>query len=893
MDFLVLFSVALAGFLFFGALLGILSFVRTQRLEQEIRSLRRLFEYFETRRSQPAKAAKTVKPKRVQAAVNVPVPQAKPTQAKPIPTLPPLAKKPIGPGFSARVEQSLRGNWLIWVAGIALALGGVFIVQYAAESGWLGPKARIGIALLAGAAMLGFAHYLRSRMGENAALRQSLAPPVLAAAGLVTLYGAIYAAFSLYHLIGGGFAFALLAAIAALALYEALVFGPVIAVFGLIGAFAAPLLIGSDDQNALTLFGYVFVVSAGGLALARMRPWRWNAILALAGGLGWPALYLLGSADTEQFWVLQLYLPTLVAMTCLLGWNQAVQFATWNKLSRPHLSVSTALFTFFAAALLLLWIIAMTDHEARSLAAMAALGLLAVLVSWKREGFAPSVPLLALFAAITLASWPVHQAGIIDAGEQLQRFLGRLNAPYDGPPFLTACFAASALFGFGGYLGSLGHQRRALMVSAAALFPSLALFIAYWRLAGLEADWPYAAAALAISLVILLVLERESKADHRFADHPGVGASFGLGVSAAVLLIFMTLFAQMWLSLALAGQALVTALLWRRFHLPALKVTAIALALTASFRLLAMGEAFDMQIGSWPILNSLLFGLGGSAALLAAAVWVFVDGKHPKTSRTVQSLSSSAITIAVAMVSLQIHHLLAGGDIHASIEFAETGLQISLFAAIALLVRWRLGPVFAFAPKWTERIAFFLSAFGFVFVAGLVSNPWWGWSPETIEGGILFNSLLLVYLLPASLFAGQAWVQNQKKRPLWARWTGALSILGLFVWSTLEVRHGFHGAKLASGAMSDPERYTYSAVWLVFALVLLSFGFLRKRESLRLGGLALLALTSAKVFVFDLAGLDGLLRGLSFLGLGASLMGIGLLYQKLGPPSASKPETKP
>ncbi|MBL4594949.1 MAG: DUF2339 domain-containing protein [Robiginitomaculum sp.] len=42
-----------------------------------------------------------------------------------------------------------------------------------------------------------------------------------------------------------------------------------------------------------------------------------------------------------------------------------------------------------------------------------------------------------------------------------------------------------------------------------------------------------------------------------------------------------------------------------------------------------------------------------------------------------------------------------------------------------------------------------------------------------------------------------------------------------------------------------------------------------------------MAITSIKVFVFDLAGLDGLLRGLSFLGLGASLMGIGLLYQRM------------
>jgi uncharacterized membrane protein len=37
----------------------------------------------------------------------------------------------------------------------------------------------------------------------------------------------------------------------------------------------------------------------------------------------------------------------------------------------------------------------------------------------------------------------------------------------------------------------------------------------------------------------------------------------------------------------------------------------------------------------------------------------------------------------------------------------------------------------------------------------------------------------------------------------------------------------------------------------------------------------------AKVFLFDLAGLEGILRAASFIGLGLALIGIGLAYQKL------------
>jgi uncharacterized membrane protein len=43
-----------------------------------------------------------------------------------------------------------------------------------------------------------------------------------------------------------------------------------------------------------------------------------------------------------------------------------------------------------------------------------------------------------------------------------------------------------------------------------------------------------------------------------------------------------------------------------------------------------------------------------------------------------------------------------------------------------------------------------------------------------------------------------------------------------------------------------------------------------------------------KVFLYDLAQLEGILRALSFIGLGAVLIGIGLVYQKLIFPRSSQ-----
>jgi uncharacterized membrane protein len=78
----------------------------------------------------------------------------------------------------------------------------------------------------------------------------------------------------------------------------------------------------------------------------------------------------------------------------------------------------------------------------------------------------------------------------------------------------------------------------------------------------------------------------------------------------------------------------------------------------------------------------------------------------------------------------------------------------------------------------------------------------------------------------------------------------------------------------------DAEVYAYSAVWIVYALVLLALGILRNSSVLRYASLAVLGVTVGKVFLYDMADLTGLYRVASFLGLGLVLIGIGYAYQR-------------
>ena len=118
------------------------------------------------------------------------------------------------------------------------------------------------------------------------------------------------------------------------------------------------------------------------------------------------------------------------------------------------------------------------------------------------------------------------------------------------------------------------------------------------------------------------------------------------------------------------------------------------------------------------------------------------------------------------------------------------------------------------------------------------------------------------------------------------------------VWGlSLQVRRYFHGEVLTVGRTTDAEQYAYSAVWLVFGVVLLAIGVALKSQAVRLASAAVVILTTLKVFLVDMSGLTGFYQAISFIGLGAVLMGIGLLYQRLlfprRAPGAAAPSPNP
>jgi len=86
--------------------------------------------------------------------------------------------------------------------------------------------------------------------------------------------------------------------------------------------------------------------------------------------------------------------------------------------------------------------------------------------------------------------------------------------------------------------------------------------------------------------------------------------------------------------------------------------------------------------------------------------------------------------------------------------------------------------------------------------------------------------------------------------------------------------------------------FSYSAIWLIYGVALMAIGFRKRSAFVRWQSLILIAFTIIKVFFHDVSELGGSYRILSFIGLGAILLGISFLYQrdwlKLSPRSADK-----
>lgn len=729
--------------------------------------------------------------------------------------------------------ETLVGSRLpVWIGGLALVVGGIFLVRLSIEAGWLTPAIRTALAALFALVLL---------LGSEAARRipatrdDPRIAQVLAGAGIASAYATLYLAAALYHLIGPATGFAIMLGVTALGLFLALRHGPPTAVMALVGGFAAPLVAGYDAAGIGALLVYLGLFVAALLALAIVRGWAWLALSALVAAFGWVALLIALVPPTDLSGI------GLFLIALAIGGTLAAPRAA---IARPWLRAAPVL----VALVQVLALAPMLDFSPLAWSFYLTLSAAALFLAWRDATLLPAAIGAALLVTLLVA-------------------LGLAQGANATPLALPV---ALLLFGAGGGAASRRAPGWPVVALAGTAAPLLTAQIVAPQLLP-PAGWALADLALALAAAFLA---------HRHRDRAGQGdiglvggvavAALGVGLAiAAILPPGLAMLAPLAaLGVLLAGARFDAAIPQRLALFPVVILLALALPPLSD-----VAQALAVSL-VWEELPYLQLPLGSDAArllllpalaLIGAARWqpdLFGPARRPILP------AATGIAIAGLYVLLKQPLAIATPEAFRSWGFIERAVLTDLTLLAGWLLWSRQHPLAkALVTLALARILWFD-------LLGL--NP--ALAPQQVGALPILNAATLHLAVAAAL----VWrLTGLPRRSLIA----ALLTLAATLATIRQIAHG----TLLTGPVGLTENGGYSAAMLALAILWLWRGIARASADLRRFGLTLLTLTTLKVFLIDASALEGVLRILSFMGLGAALIAIGWAYRRFTPAGNALP----
>ncbi|MGE0501373.1 MAG: DUF2339 domain-containing protein [Rhizobiaceae bacterium] len=775
------------------------------------------------------------------------------------------------------IETALGTRWAVWVGGLALAFGAVFLIRYSIEAGVFGPRLRLTLAAILGLALAGGGEFLRRNAGFKMpveGLQNAYVPAILTAAGAFTLFGTVYAAHAIYGFIGPTAAFTLLGVVGIATVAAALIHGQWLGALGLIGSYATPALVASNAPNAWALFVFVGVILVAAAVIARARRWTPLMALAFAGPGLWLPLYLARAPDPD-------FIVVLFNQTVTLASLAFIWLGAGNDRGRiDAASIVPAVLSAVAATALGVRpeLVAAGGFP---YAAVVTAAMLAVAVHRERA--------LALAAGAAFAAVVVHARAALGGSYTFEFSGGDLTI--DGLPVLpfapggalwsgglALLFVGAGLWSAWRFVGRPGW--RAAAWAALAVVPPLAILVSDWVAVGnLDVDPLRAALAGLLFLAFAAGCEWVARAETPpQSGGRAVSVLVGGGFVALALALMMA-FGPGVTTVLTAAVAAAAALATRRRDWPALGWAAVAAVLLTILRIAIdptiVGSA---ALSTRPVLNQLLAGYGLPTLFFAFAAWQLARTTNGRPRLVMEAAAALFAMLTAAMLT---RHAMNGGVIDAD---APTLGEQAIYTLIAFGGSGILIALDQRAPSPVFRIGSIivgvLSAAFVVLQHFLFLNPLF--TEESTGSITFFNLLLLGYLMPAIAAALLA-LYARGKRPQW--YVAGLALIAAtlaFAYATLSVRRLFKGEFIGLWkGMEQLETYAYSALWLAMGVVILAIGVRLKSQVLRLASAVLVVLAVGKTFLIDMSELEGVLRALSFIGLGGVLIGIGLFYQRM------------
>ncbi len=781
--------------------------------------------------------------------------------------------------FGKRLVEWITGHWVYVVAAVSLAFAGIFLVQYGIENGLLSPRLRVLAALALGAALIGGGEYVRRKGGDDADDFFAYIPSTLAAGGLVSLFGGVFSAHSLYGLIGPNTAFAGLALVGIIAISIGWFYGPLLAAVGILGSVLAPFLIGGSSDSAYFLNYYFAAIAVVGLLVDTLRRWGWLSAFGMILTFLAALVTWLGIGSEIHFMafamivaVAAIVVPERNFVPNLQG--SMMSEAAWKfagrptELTWPSFPVRLAALGFVGAVLASVLI----HSEANGtywLSVTAQMLLAAMAMFWMRgaratEDFA-LLPVVAFLAGIVMET--AFYGPVISAWNSAA--IGIRQPETAVPQSVMVLLALCSVLTLAAAWRSFQRTDYPLIwAGAAALTAPIAAILleVFWGPKDVLGGWTWAIYLIVVAAIMTLLAERSANRDgeerHRFA-------LFALSALSMISFSLFMVLTKGSLTVALGVMVVAAAWMDKRWNLRVMGYFIQLGGVVTAYRLtIDPGLFWGFDAPLWEVSLSFL----GVIGLFYVALQL-LDGRSREGAVVVleSAIWSFGGIFASLMLARFIEYLGApyNNAIHAF---------VGLFAVIWLISGANQLYRLKASAGWVRIARIVLAGLfgggGLMIVAASLTlgNPIFGIGDNAF-GPFLLDSLFIGYVLPALPLAFVA-----LKMPHLHKWIrlGSALVAGVLVASYVifEIRRFWRGDDLSVPGTSQPELYTYTVAMLVLAAGLLALAYQKRSPLIRKLALAAVGLAVAKVFVIDMAGLNGLIRVVSFLVLGLVLAGL-------------------
>ncbi|MFM2655996.1 DUF2339 domain-containing protein [Vibrio owensii] len=760
-----------------------------------------------------------------------------------------------------KLLTNIQENWLVWVGALAMLIGGGYLVQVIGSHIEFSPIMRVTIAFSISLATViaGEWFHRREQKSPDRAGRAkgfTYVPAAITGTGLTGIYCTVIFAFVFYQLLSPSASLVILAGAAFSSLALSLRQGPLMAVLGLIGGYSAPLWIGGTEPNYYLLAGYITAISIAATLLMQKIRHAWISPSITVPHILW-MLLLIENAPIEQlfswlaiFLSLSLYLLFAVPR---MGWMLKPRYRhCQGKWTHPPTGIALAITLLVLSALARMSSVDTAEMIYFYAFFTAMTWLPAVRKSWSLRAYLPSI--LVPSTAIMLLSIALESIYMAEGQT----------------PILVALGISITLISLRTLFQTLAGDRSQLtgilfLVLAPAM-TLITLLYTYEFMSRHVLGWTLFTASIAVYYAML---------GQRFKALALECSAIMHAIIAGTAFVWLN---DTWLTTAISIQVAVMALQTQaNVFRPANWAVKVAMSiLVVRLTLLPfIPEWQPVNAGHWAwVLISYL----PSLAILAYARTVL----HRSDTELANWFEGAFLHVFLMAVFTQTNYWLTGQygylgyiDFTSAIVFANQALVMGL--------------VYSYRSQFAQQLERVYQAYSYLLWGAFVVLMMLLNSLESplmvnnvsAESMPVFNMLSLGWLLPAIILlvtTYKRWNILQIPRPVVASFGFILAA----VWLGMSIRQFWQPISMTLAQPTGmAELFTYSIAGLIVGGLLTWVGATRKAMTIQRIGLAVLACVALKVFLWDVRSLDGFWRAISFLGLGASLIGLGWLFQKL------------